>query len=181
MQIKKNNLWIKLIPRVTLLPEPAEWEPTMLLALALLPSAAWPIEIASAHWVYTGSKTEKGTPVMRIGKDIRTVRRVMYTLFSEDPEPRDKVQIICDCGNGLCINPLHAVAKVYKGQHSTLVSPPAVVLAADLDELVIELQSQFAMQQPLTFAELRARPVFEDWSEEDIRKAMVMGDLTVPD
>lgn len=167
------------------MPEPREFQLSDFLGLALLLHEQWPKEYALAHWVWTGSSTGKGKhPVMRIGRDIMTVRRVTYCLYHDNPEPRDNVYLPCNCGHQQCINPLHFEVKAYKGA-ALLMNPEASIAAEphtanDFEDLVQHLQSEFGVREPTSMQELRSREIVKEFSEKQVVEALKRAGLPIP-
>lgn len=187
---QKKNLWKKLLSQLTLVPSPAEFEITDLFALALIPFKDWPQAYQLSHWVWKGGKANGTHPVMRVGKDIMTVRRVCYCLFNEEPEARDVVFLRASCGVDDCVNPTHMDVKLYK--HAAVASKqflakntiPGQVEAqrdpstTDIEALALEVESIFGMAEPATFEELMTHPVCKEFSPEDVKMALKHAEIT---
>lgn len=119
---------------------------------------------------------------MRLGKDVATVRRVLYCLTCMDPEPRGGVYFKVKCGNMSCVNPTHFEAlgkKGYKVNNSSptngvVIQPPDVV-----QELADELMEQFGAREPESFADVMSRPVICEFTEDQVRAAMQRAGLKI--
>lgn len=136
-----------------------------------------------AHWVWHGSKASGKTPVMRVGTDIVTVRRVMYCLYNPVPEPKDIVFLKPTCGNDACVNPTHLEARLYHGKTPTQTFQAEQGLTVenvsdgDMDGLVMEVQSLFAADPPATFEALMEHPMCKEMGPEVVRAALKRAEI----
>lgn len=144
---------------------------------------AWPEEFVKAHWIWRGSKANGKHPVLRVGHDIVTVRRVMYCLYNPVPEPKDIVFLKPTCGNELCVNPTHTEARLYSGKAPTvqLLSEQGMTAEntpdGDLEGLVMEIQAVFAADPPATFEALMAHPMCAEMGEKAVRSALRIAEI----
>jgi len=161
---------------------PTDFEPSQFFALGLLEFSEWPQELLVAHWFWDGSGSEEH-PTVRVGKEIHTVRRVLYCLTANDPEPRKGVYFKVHCNAVGCVNPSHFHPEAKKGftlNPDTPVYKEAVVEPNDLEDLAQELMGIVAMREPESFKELMSRDFVKEFTEDQVRAALKFAELPVP-
>ena len=165
------------------MPQLPDFECIDLIALALIPQKDWPADLVHAHWVWTGGKTEDGHPIMRSGDEVMTVRRVMHTLYADEPRSREAVFFRVECGHKQCVNPTHFSAPEYKDIPPTAVQVPVEAQAEhsenDMQDLADQLQCEWAAKQPTSLDELCSRPIVCEFTREQVIFALKLAELPV--
>ena len=175
---RNMNLWMKLLPKIELQPEVLGMTGEDIFALAFLQPAGWPIELTRVHWVWKGAKT-KNNPLIKLHRDIIPVRRIMYCLMNDDPEPKSNVYQVADCNCEGCINPLHTATRRYRDVklQEKFIPKGSLSDTEALQELIDEI---FGSCEPRNVRELVSNPKLSDFSQQEILTAMSELGLELP-